>query len=585
MSSLDTGMYNSTKLLAAKASNRLANVAAACWREPMLFLSVVTVIALFLFVNKAFHIDDPLFLWTARHIRESPLNFYNFDVNWYGYNMRASDVIKNPPVASYYVAFVSSLIGWSETRLHLAFLLPAVAGVLGTYVLAQHYCSRPALAALGLLFTPAFLVSSTTIMCDTMMLALWVWALVFWEKGMRNNSVRSFMLAGLLAGTCALTKYFGICLLPLMLIDGIVKTRRAGWWLGAVLLPLAVVGVYEWYTWALYGHGLFFAAAGYAAHFGRPDLMIYALLGLAFTGGCILTPLFYSHAIWKRWQILSGLATVVSLAFLLIQILPSRLTREISPDRVPFVAVQLAVFAIIGVVVLFLGASDLLRERDGKSLLLFLWLVGTFVFAAFLNWTINARSVFPLAPAVMILLMRRIDFRFGPATGRVEPRLLWPIVPAAIVALLLSYADCWLANSARSAAYIIHEKTKNELGEVWFEGHWGFQYYMENLGAKPLDLKSGMVYAGDFLVVPNNAPNVTSLSTDVSVRTVLQTASTSLVTTMDRAAGAGFYASAWGPLPFAVGVTHPERYILLAINRRIRFMPSEHKGNEAATRE
>jgi 4-amino-4-deoxy-L-arabinose transferase-like glycosyltransferase len=562
----------------------LTESAAHFGRNPMVWLSSVTLLALLPFVDKAFHIDEPLFLWAAHHIRESPLNFYNFDVNWYGSNMPASDVIKNPPAASYYIALISGLIGWSEIRLHLSFLLPAVAAVLGTYVLAQRYCTRPALAALGVLFTPAFLVSSTTIMCDTMMLAFWVWALVFWEKGIRNNSLGFIILSGFAAGICALTKYFGICLLPLMLLDGILRRRKTGLWLAAVVLPAVMVGFYEWLTRNLYGHGLFFDAAGYAIHFTRADLIMYTLVGLAFTGGTILTPVCYSQVIWKKWKMFSAVAAALLLAFILIQSPPHRLTMDVSPDGVWLVAAQLGVFAIMGLIVLSLGLSDLLRARDAKALFLFLWLFGTFVFATFLNWTINARSILPMVPAVMILLMRRIDFRFGVATKQWEPRLLWPILPAAAVALFLSEADRWFANSARSAAYVIHEKTKNDLGRVWFQGHWGFQYYMEKLGAIPLDVKSSTLYVGDSLVIPNNAPNVFSVSTDVALRTVLQTYPPSLIITMDRAAGAGFYASVWGPLPFAIGKTHPERYKLLTISRNIRFAPSKHESS-AETRE
>jgi 4-amino-4-deoxy-L-arabinose transferase-like glycosyltransferase len=546
-------------------------------RNPIVLLSFVTVLALLPFLSKAFNIDEPLFLWTAHQIRETPLNFYNFEVNWYGSNMPAADVIKNPPAASYYIAAVSSLVGWSETRLHLAFLLPAIATVIGTYVLAGYYCTRPILAALVMLFSPAFLISSTTIMCDTMMLAFWIWTLVFWEKGLRQDSLGFIMLAGFAAGICALTKYFGICLVPLILVDGIVRRRKPGLWLGAVLIPLTMVGLYEWLTRHLYGHGLFFDAAGYATDFTRANFVMYTLIGLAFTGGCVLTPIFYSHAIWKKWKIFSALGAGLVLALILIEVRPHRLTIDINPADVSLVAAQLALFAVIGLTVLSLGTSDLLRERDAKALFLFLWLVGTFVFATYLNWTTNARSILPMVPAAVILVLRRIDLRFGAAKTQFEPRFLWPILPAAAAVLLLAHADWWFANSARSAAYVVREKTKNDLGILWFEGHWGFQYYMQNLGLRPLDIRTTVLYPGDLLVIPGNSPNVVNPSTDVGLRTVLQTAPPSVISTMDRAAGAGFYASAWGPLPFAVGKTHPERYRLLNVLRRIRFQASPQK--------
>src|SRR5215475_8135491 len=38
--------------------------------------------ALAVFLDKAFHIDDPLFLWTARQITAAPGDFFGFELNW-----------------------------------------------------------------------------------------------------------------------------------------------------------------------------------------------------------------------------------------------------------------------------------------------------------------------------------------------------------------------------------------------------------------------------------------------------------------------------------------------------------------------
>src|SRR5262249_34187791 len=153
---------------------------AAPARLHQVFLILLCVATFAPFVNKAFHIDDPLFLWTAQQIQTHPADFYGFNVNWHRTEQPMSVVMKNPPLAAYYIALVGSLFGWKEITLHLAFLPWAVGAVLATYHLAQRFCSRPLLAAMATLLTPVFLVSSSTIMCDTMMLCLWLWAMVFW---------------------------------------------------------------------------------------------------------------------------------------------------------------------------------------------------------------------------------------------------------------------------------------------------------------------------------------------------------------------------------------------------------------------
>ena len=66
-------------------------------------------------------------------------------------------VTENPPLAGYYLALAAGILGWSEVALHFAFLLPAVAAILGTHRLARRFCNSPMLAALATLFTPVFM--------------------------------------------------------------------------------------------------------------------------------------------------------------------------------------------------------------------------------------------------------------------------------------------------------------------------------------------------------------------------------------------------------------------------------------------
>ncbi len=63
------------------------------------------------------------------------------------------------------------------------------------------------------ILTPVFLVSSTNLMCDTLMLAFWVWALLLRVRGLGGEERAALLLAAsLLVALCALTKYYGICL-------------------------------------------------------------------------------------------------------------------------------------------------------------------------------------------------------------------------------------------------------------------------------------------------------------------------------------------------------------------------------------
>ena len=140
----------------------------------------------------------------------------------------------NLPLFSYFLAAVAALFGWSEIALHLAGLVVAFIAAIGIHTLAQMWCKRPLLATLIAIFTPAFLVSSTTLMCDVSMLCLWIWALVFWERGLgRGKTHGHSSVAGVLMGLAVLTKYSVVTLLPVLPVSSILRTRKAGWWLVA----------------------------------------------------------------------------------------------------------------------------------------------------------------------------------------------------------------------------------------------------------------------------------------------------------------------------------------------------------------
>ena len=87
-----------------------------------LWLGAGTVALLAPFVGKAFHIDDPIFLWTAEQIVQAPADFFGFAVNWYGVSEPMHMINKNPPLVSYYLALVGCCCRrfyWSSAWRHL----------------------------------------------------------------------------------------------------------------------------------------------------------------------------------------------------------------------------------------------------------------------------------------------------------------------------------------------------------------------------------------------------------------------------------------------------------------------------------
>ncbi|HSR12977.1 MAG TPA: glycosyltransferase family 39 protein, partial [Thermodesulfobacteriota bacterium] len=468
------------------------------------------------FIDKAFHIDDPMFLWTAQQIHRNLLDFYGFTLNWNGSIQLMSDVMKNPPLASYFIALAAWLFGWGERALHLFFLLPAAGVALGTYALARTFCSKPLLAALAAILSPVFLVSATTVMSDVMMLCGFVWSVVLWTRALATGKQGYFLAAAILIPVAALTKYFGMCLIPLLLVYTVAERRRLDASLLWLLLPLSVLAAYQVYTQALYDRGLLFDAASYAANMGVfSDLKILSkiFVALAFTGGCWLTLLFFAPALISLRTAGAALVAGVVLGFIffltgMVETLMAAARSDwklIQPGPQGLdwgVLVQFCIFILVGAGVLLLSFSDFLRRRDAQSVLLFFWAAGTVLFAGFINWTTNGRSLLPLAPAAGILLARRLE--------DAKPRLSFggwervSLVASAAFAMLVSYADYEHANASRTAARNFTQEYRRYPSTVWVEGHWGFQYYMQHSNAKELDVTASRLYPGDVLLVPYN---------------------------------------------------------------------------------
>ncbi len=533
-----------------------------------LLLGLATLGCLLPFSGKAFHIDDTLFVWTAHQIALHPFNPYGFRLVWYVTDTPMSAITKNPPLSAYYGALVGVVAGWSERAWHLGFLLPALALVLGTYRLAERFTASPLMAAAATLFAPGFLVSATGVMCDVMMLALWVWAVIFWLKGIDSGRPLHFAASSVLIAACTLTKYFGASLILLLPAYSLLQQRRLGNWVWYLFIPVAGLVGYQLWTKALYGRGLLWDAAQYARspqHVDQASRLTSGLVGLSFLGGCALPILLFFPFLWNRWQLILGslAGALAGLAVGRHWLLP--LIHDPQPNWA-WIGVQFAFYVAGGIFVLALAIADYRKRRDADSALLGLWVLGTFLFAALLNWTVNARSLLPLIPAAAILLARRLDETQLAPTRWSTGILVVPLALSAMISLSISWGDTAFANSGRAMASFFHRQTQNQAGSVFFEGHWGFQYYMQLFGARPVEYDKFAFRTGDLVVTPENATSTFPIPPQfVAAQQILQIDPHAYAATMRL--GAGFYSSVWGPLPFTFGRVPSEPYLFVRLQQ------------------
>lgn len=546
--------------------------------HPYWTLTLAVLATLGPFLAKPFNIDEPLFIWVARQIHAHPANPYGFNLVWGWTAFPMWKLTENPPLACYYLAGMAGIFGWSEIALHFAFLLPALAVVWGTCRLAGHFCHQPLLAALATVFTPVFLVSSLTVMCDVTMLAFWTWAAVLWVEGTEQNNLRKLFAAGWLIALAEMTKYYGACLIPLLAAYSLARRRRVGQWGQFLLIPLAILCAYQYLTQAAYGESLLFRAMNYTSSskvfFGFSKIHL-GLTALAFAGGCLAVAMFFAPLLWrpKALAVFAGGAVLIAIVVVFDKTMWKKYDGLLDAARVP-AEIQFIFWATGGVGALALTLADILNRRDARSWLLAWWVLGTFLFAAFFNWTVNARSILPMAPAVGILIARRLEQTI------LTNRKTWPrsvvicLAASAVLSLLVTRSDFLLATAVRKSAQDVCARYVRETGTLWFQGHWGFQYYMQSSGAFIFDVKRARLKPGDDLVVPSNNTNV--LPPDPGNGELLEILTVSgphWLTTWNPTVGAGFYASTMGPLPYAFGRVPPERVSVYTLHPPALALP------------
>jgi len=147
-----------------------------------------------------------------------------------------------------------------------------------------------------------------------------------------------------------------------------------------------------------------------------------------------------------------------------------------------------------------------------------------------------------------------------------------PLAPALVLSFMVSYADYAFANSMRDVAAILNKRYISRGERVWFQGHWGFQYYMDAYGARHFDRKAPRLMEGDIVVRSYNNSNITNLPEQLFYTTLIEEIDNPLpgaISVMSfRPRAAGFYSSVFGAIPYAFGHTGSDKYGVMRLRSR-----------------
>ena len=488
-------------------------------------------------------VDDTAYLLHARHLAQHPLDPYGFDSFWYTAPEPAMDVLL-PPVLPYWLALGIRLFGEQPAILKL-WLFPFVwLFARAVWELLHRFARGTERAALPLIVLSPAVLPMVNLMLDIPAAALGLTAMVLFVGAVRKSSrhtpcavaaalprqprhtecacyfVRLAVAAGLLTALAMQTKYTALLVPAVMLWCGYSYRRMR---LAALAVGVAVVAFAGWELLLLakYGqsHFLHHLVAQQAGDGLRMRLHDKAMLVAPLTGhlGCLAVGigLYAGRAIGfsRRVLLIAALLWIVGGA--LIAVLPYQDTILLSgkEPRHEKLALAAAVWRTTGTAVLLTAPAwaVMLLIRVGRAIAMgrradtlfvagwvLLEVAGYFALTPFPA----ARRLVGLTVALGILAARVVSRVSRAKHERRPPGWVVPFgVAVGVLIAALDTLDAFPEKAlAERAARTV--EARNPTGTVWYVGHWGFQYYCERAGMKPMIPGRSRLEVGDYLVLP-----------------------------------------------------------------------------------
>ena len=419
------------------------------------------------FLSGAFRIDDTNILAIAKQISHTPLDPYGFTFNWTGASRPAFEILANPPLAPALIAIWAAVFGWSEVSLHVLTMLFALAAITALFSIRRDIVAAALLAS-----SPAFFVSTQTVMPDMLMLAL---LLIAVAAAIHDRPALAFM-AGFLV---PIAKYNGVIAVVILATIAIRYRKRM---FIVALAPIA--GLLAWNLYSLWQYG---AMHLMVVSEERRYNLAHTFADLAVEG--------------KRMAAIDPFVSVVVLAGLAVIPLGWQLLMR---RRIEWLFALVALFAAFGVAkwafayslsasILFaIGVAAGIRAIAfviaSRNPLAIVWLVAIVGFQA-ITFAVATRYLIPLLPAVLLILP---EVRRGLAIAAIAVSLA--------VAIPVAIGEMAAANCYRDFV------AKMPKRPFYFAGHWGFQYYATQHGGTLIDVRQPPAYKqGDVIVIASHA--------------------------------------------------------------------------------
>jgi Dolichyl-phosphate-mannose-protein mannosyltransferase len=491
------------------------------WVWPFLAALVVTILN----AAKPVVVDDTAYLFHARHLAQQPLQPYAFELFWYHQPDQAMDILL-PPVLPYWLALGMKLFGENVVLLKL-WLFPFVwLLAVAARSLFRRFLPFDSLApSIAFLFSPIVL-PMVNVMLDVPALALGLAGVAVFLNHAELPRWWKVLLAGALCGLAMQTKYTMLFTPVLFLLYACCKSWKLV--IPALLAMVVAYGLFaawEYFVYAQAGQSHFLRHAAEQGAGGSLFDKIRAKLAVAKQNSpALLSQSGLLLGGWAMWAMASCTWTptlrklslglcIFGIVFGIITlggtmvlsasdavILPGNNGGAPRLEWPTLFGVGTALQATLTLITLtFLGFSIL----PNRSTLVFLfgWVLLECASTALLSPFPAGRRVMGVATAFSFLAMF-LSVRLS-RYGTVPVVRRWPVWVVVASGLLLFTVDAWDTRAEKEAIAKANEFIPVVDGEqVWFNGHWGFQYYADRAGMMPVVPNRSVLLKGDWLVFP-----------------------------------------------------------------------------------
>ena len=273
------------------------------------------------FVQRAYFVDDYYHMQMARGILFQPTRPYDFRTDDAGINVPGWERghwprMVNPPLFHYLMAGVMRVWGEEIWKLRTASLLFSLISLLCMYFLGSRFVSRPLAAASLLAVTPAYWLTSYSLLIDSALSAFFLSTLLLWVIALERRRVGWALAAGFVMGLTLLVKYFGVLVLPVAFAWQWMDPERRRWRFGYAAYACCFVLQLLWGLWNIvtYGQMHFLATLPRGGHSSSIGGLVFIslLLGSLYVSGQWR---FGKTRVSKVLLLLSGASLVLVLGF------------------------------------------------------------------------------------------------------------------------------------------------------------------------------------------------------------------------------------------------------------------------------